>query len=112
MQRNEAYLLDIVNAGKHILNFGQDLSREDLSDNVEKQSAILYQIIVIGEATKRLSQDFRRIHPEVPWDDMAGMRDRLAHQYDRVNLEVVWTVVRSDIPMLLSLITPLLPPED
>ena len=112
MQRDRASLLDIVNAGQLVLIFGQDLSREELSDNKEKQSAILYQILVIGEATKRLSAEFREDNPQVPWDDIAGMRDRLAHQYDRINLDVIWMVVKSDIPSLLLLLEPLLPPDE
>jgi len=112
MQRDRASLLDIVNAAQLVLSFAEGLSRIELSDNKEKQSAILYQILVIGEATKRLSAEFRMNHLQIPWDDIAGMRDRLAHQYDRINLDVVWTAIRSDIPTLLSLIEPLLPDNE
>ena len=76
---------------------------------VEKQSAILYQVIIIGEATKRLSTEFRNQHSNIPWKNMAGMRDILVHQYDRVNLNTLWDVIRDDIPKLLELIKPLLP---
>ncbi|MBC6424068.1 MAG: DUF86 domain-containing protein [Hormoscilla sp. SP12CHS1] len=68
--------------------------------------------MVIGEATKRLSKEFRNSHSHIPWKDMAGMRDILAHQYDRVNLNTLWYVIQFDIPELLELIEPLLPDSD
>ena len=87
----------------------EGLEKSVLANNEEKQSAILYQVIVMGEATKRLSPEFRAQHPEIPWKDIAGMRDILAHQYDRVNLNTLWDVIQSDIPELLALLEPLLP---
>ncbi len=62
---------------------------------------------------KRLSDDFRKSHPEIQWRQIAGMRDRLVHDYDEVNLDLVWQVVKKFIPELLDYITPLLPtPEE
>jgi uncharacterized protein with HEPN domain len=89
MNRDRASLLDIVNAAKRILEFAEGCDRSALAINEEKQSAILYQVIIIGEATKRLSSEFRAQHSEIPWKDIAGMRDILAHQYDRVNLNTL-----------------------
>lgn len=68
-------------------------------------------MIVVGEATKRLSTDFRNAHSHIPWKDIAGMRDILAHQYDRVNLDTLWDVIQNDIPELIELIAPLLPKQ-
>ncbi len=109
MNRNNASILDIYNAIQRILKFTDGIAKYDLAANEEKQSAILYQIIIIGEATKRLSTEFRNYHSHIPWKDIAGMRDILAHQYDRVNLNTLWDVIQSDIPELLALIEPLLP---
>jgi uncharacterized protein with HEPN domain len=61
------------------------------------------------EVVKRLSNDFRQLHPEIQWRQIAGMRDRLVHDYDEVNLDLVWQVVENFIPELLNYITSLLP---
>lgn len=108
MSRDNASLLDIINAANRVLRFAEGLDRSSLEANEEKQSAILYQIIIIGEATKRLSKEFRSQHPHIPWKDIAGMRDILAHQYDRTDLNTLWGVIQNDIPELLELLEPLL----
>ncbi len=90
MLRDKASLLDIFKAGQLAIEFARGMSREQLASDVMRQSAILYQIAIVGEATKRLSRNFREQHPEVPWDDIAGMRDIIAHQYDRLDLDIVW----------------------
>ena len=107
MNRDEAALLDIHNTAQRILLFAVGLTKASLAANEEKQSAILYQVIVVGEATKRLSTDFRSAHSHIPWKDIAGMRD----QYDRVNLDTLWDVIQNDIPELIELIAPLLPKQ-
>ncbi|MEN9521524.1 MAG: hypothetical protein RLZZ381_4112 [Cyanobacteriota bacterium] len=108
MSRDKASLLDIVNAAKRVIQFAEELDKSALATNDEKQSAILYQVIVMGEATKRLSSEFRAQHPEIPWKDIAGMRDILAHQYDRLNINTLWDVIKNDIPEVLTLLEPLL----
>ncbi|MFB8788819.1 MAG: DUF86 domain-containing protein [Potamolinea sp.] len=112
MSRDSAYLLDIARAGQLVLQFAQEINREQLASDLLRQSAILYQISIMGEATKRLSREFREQHSEVPWDDVAGMRDIIAHQYDRIDLDIVWQVIVRNIPELLDMITPLLPIQD
>ncbi len=69
------------------------------------------RIEIIGEATRRLSPEFRAEHPEIPWQDMAGMRSKLIHDYDKVDLHRVWEVVERDIPALITHIEPLVPPD-
>jgi uncharacterized protein with HEPN domain len=109
MNKDDASLLDIHTAAKQVLKFSGNLTKEQLDNNEEKKAAILYEIIVIGEATKRLSESFRLQYSEIPWKDIAGMRDILAHQYDRVNLETLWDAIQKDVPELLTLLEPLLP---
>lgn len=64
------------------------------------QDAIVRQLQIIGQATKRLSEDFRVRYPDVPWREIAGMRDVLVHDYSRVDLNAVWNVVEKELPPL------------
>jgi uncharacterized protein with HEPN domain len=74
--------------------------------------AILYEITVIGEIVKRLSPEFRQSHPEIPWRQIAGMRDKLVHDYSKVDLDLTWEVSQSSIPKLLEFALPLLPQKN
>jgi uncharacterized protein with HEPN domain len=72
------------------------------------QDATVRNLEIVGEATKSLSLTFRASHPEVPWADMAGMRDVLIHRYAVVDLEIVWEVVENRVPSLRGRIIALL----
>ncbi|MCT7980764.1 HepT-like ribonuclease domain-containing protein [Laspinema olomoucense] len=100
-------LIDIENAAKRILRYASGIEPPELITNDEKVSAILYQITIIGEATKRLSMEFRQHHPEIPWRNLAGMRDVIVHEYDQVDLDIVWDVIHREIPKLLVQLEPL-----
>ena len=111
MLRDNASLADIIKAGRQVVQFAEGLTREQLELDFIRQSAILYQIIIVGEATKRLSQAYRLQHPDIPWKRIAGLRDILAHQYDRVDDDIIWAVIQQEIPELLAMLTPLLAEE-
>ena len=68
------------------------------------QDAVVHQLEIIGEATKRVSKELRSKHPDIPWSDMAGMRDVLLHDYIDVDLGVVWKTASENIPDLKALI--------
>ena len=70
---------------------------------------VLHQIIILGEAAKRLSPEFRQLHPSVPWADIAGMRDRCVHGYDNVDLEIVWEVISLHVPKTIDYVETIVP---
>jgi uncharacterized protein with HEPN domain len=72
------------------------------------QDAVIRNLEVIGEATKRVSMDLRSQHSDVPWREMAGMRDVLIHNYFGVDNEIVWNVVKDELPLLKNKIAELL----
>jgi len=76
------------------------------------QNAVMRPLEIIGEAARLVSQQTRQAHPEIPWEQMIGMRNRLIHEYFRVNLKTVWETVQNDLPRLIALMEPLVPPED
>lgn len=65
------------------------------------RSAVLYEIVVIGEGAKRLSPEFRARHPGVPWRQITGMRDRVAHSFDEVDFQLIWAVAQVHAPRLI-----------
>jgi uncharacterized protein with HEPN domain len=112
MPRDDATLLDIVLACRRIQRFAAGLSLETFLGDEKTQSAVVHQLLLIGEATKRLSDEFRASSPEVPWRDIARMRDRLVHHYDAVDLDEVWKTVKTDVPDLLTRLKPFVPGDD
>ena len=77
-----------------------------------KTQSCMRQLGIIGEAARRISEESRKAHAEVPWDDIVGMRNRLIHEYFRVDLRRVWDTVKYDVPGLIRLIAPIVPPEE
>lgn len=109
MSRDDTTLLDILDAARAALEFLGDSDEDTFREDRKTQSAVLHQLILIGEAAKRLSSAFRERHPQIPWKDIAGLRDRLIHAYDRVDLATVWTTCQDDIPKLIAFVEPLVP---
>ncbi len=102
MARDESTLLDIVKAAQLVAVFVQDMAKGEFVQDIKTQSAVQHQLMVIGEAVKRLSPDFRNQYPAIPWSLIAGMRNHLIHGYDTVDLDEVWNTATRDIPALLT----------
>lgn len=102
MPRDEATLLDILQAARLALEFKGSMSREEFFEDRKIQSSILYQLVIVGEGVRRLSSDFRAQHGELPWKEIAGMRDHLVHAYDAVDLDEVWNTLTHDVPKLIT----------
>ena len=109
MPRDTASLLDIFAAGQLIQEFIDGIDEAVFLEDRKTQSAVLHQILILGEATKRISQDYRQAHPEIPWRLMAGMRDVVIHAYESIDLAEVWNTASQDIPSLMAQIEPLVP---
>ncbi|MEX2189385.1 MAG: DUF86 domain-containing protein [Bacteroidota bacterium] len=101
MQRNDSlYLKHIREAIHKIGQYTKGVSRPSFQKNSLIQDAVIRQIEIIGEASKRLSEDIRASNPDIPWEDISGMRYKLVHDYFGVDLEKVWLTVQTDIPTL------------
>lgn len=104
MKDDSIYIDHILNSINRILDYISGKDREAFDADLVTQDAIVRQLEVIGEATKRVSNELRSKHPDIPWSDMAGMRDVLIHDYIDVDLGVVWKTASEDIPTLKALI--------
>lgn len=106
--RDQSYVLDILKAMQLIQEFIKDMDQSAFENDLKTQSAVIRQLEIIGEATKRLSDEFRDKNPDIPWRKIAGMRDILIHAYDHVDIQEVWNVSMISIPGLTPKIALLL----
>lgn len=111
MSRDEATLLDIERALRLVVEFTAGVDSLAFFEDLKTQSAVLHQLLVLGEAVKRLTPQFREACPSVPWALIAGMRDNLIHEYDSVDLDEVWRTATYDAPALLLALSAWLPPS-
>ncbi len=102
MKKDDRIYLDhILESFAKIGQYLAGVGYEDFQGDEEKQDAIIRNIEVAGEATKRLSAEFREKYSQVPWRAIAGMRDKLIHDYFDVDLDTVWETATKDIPSLI-----------
>lgn len=97
-------LSDIKEAMLRIKTYLENLNYEKFLKDVKTQDAVVRNLEIIGEATKNLSEGLKKKHRNIPWKELAGVRDRLIHQYFGVNFEIVWTIVKHELPELTRLI--------
>ncbi|ORJ62522.1 HepT-like ribonuclease domain-containing protein [Geothermobacter hydrogeniphilus] len=102
------YLQDICDAIVDIRNFIKGMDQKAFSGDKKTVNAVIRSLEVIGEATKKIPPETRLMAPEVPWAEMAGMRDKLIHEYFGVDLDIVWETVQHDLTGLESEIKSLL----
>jgi uncharacterized protein with HEPN domain len=108
MPRDDSvYLLHIRDAIEKLQEYTKGVSKQSFHTNTLVQDAVIRQIEIIGEATKRISEATRSDASDIPWQDIAGMRDKLIHDYFGVDIEKVWLTVQVDIPVLKTKISKL-----
>lgn len=101
MKKNDSvYLVHILNSIERIEEYTEGMDKDNFLSSNLVQDGTIRQIEIIGEATKNLSKNLRDKYSQIPWGDIAGMRDRLIHHYFGVDLKAVWTTVKIDIPVL------------
>lgn len=105
------YLLHIRDAIEHIMEYTIAGKGSFLADR-KTQDAVVRNLEIIGEATKRLSPSLKDAHPDISWKPIAGMRDKLIHDYFGINLQLVWDVVERDLLALKLKVSQLIKTHD
>lgn len=101
MERDDSvYLRHILDAIARIEEYLAGVDEETFQQQPLVQDGVIRQLEIVGEATKRLSEETQAMCPNVPWQDIAGMRDKLIHDYFGVDLYAVWLTARDDVPVL------------
>ena len=91
------HILDSINA---VIEFSAGIKEDELISNRLRRSAIIREIEVIGEAAKNLSLDLKNIYNNISWKEIIGSRDRIIHQYFGVDLDIIWDIIKNDLPIL------------
>ena len=110
-RRERDYLYDIWEAMDRILSYTGGLDYDQFMKDTKTQDAVLRNLQVMGEATRRLSRQLREAYTHIPWREIAGMRDKVVHEYFGINYDIVWTVVSRDIPNVFPHIAAILEQE-
>ena len=101
MQRDRTYLADILDSARLALQYVGKADWEQFAQDVQLQDSVIRRLEVIGEAARRVSEEGRGRWPGLPWADMVGMRNIMIHDYDAVDLSIVWRTVQNDFPVLI-----------
>lgn len=107
MVRDDAHVLDMLRATRLALEFSAGMDVDGFLLDTKTQSAVLHQLTVLGEAAKRVSAAFRTEHPGIPWRQAAGVRDRIVHEYDSIDLDTVWAILQKELPALAAALEPI-----
>lgn len=106
------FLDDIVECSRRVLDYTRGMSLDDFVQDTRTYDAVLRNLEIIGEAAKRLPEEVRQQHPQIPWRQISRFRDRLAHGYRTLDDAIVWSAIRSDVAPLLHEVQSILERSD
>jgi uncharacterized protein with HEPN domain len=103
MRRDDAILVEhILEATEKSIGFLSGHSRDDLERDEKLALSTIRLLEIVGEAASQVSEEYRDKHPDIPWKDMVGLRNRLIHGYFDVDLDIVWDTVKTDLPPVVE----------
>ncbi len=94
------FIEHIIDSIIKLEEFTRSVNEEEFNNNVQLQDAVVRRIEIIGEAAKNLPKDFKEKYNEISWKEIIGTRDKIIHHYFGVNLDIVWSIVKRDLPDL------------
>ncbi len=112
MRRDDALILDILIAARKIQQFTFQMSKSDFEAHQMAQSAVIREFQVIGEAAKQISEEIQTRYTNIPWQSLTGMRNRMVHEYFRIDFDIVWDTIQQEISGLIAQLESIVPPEN
>lgn len=98
-ERNDSdFLADMLEAAERILSYTAEFDYDSFALDTKTQDAVIRNLEIIGEVAKKISEEFRHQHADLPWRSMAGLRDRLIHDYFGVNIDIIWEIISNELP--------------
>ncbi|ELS00533.1 hypothetical protein Xen7305DRAFT_00002340 [Xenococcus sp. PCC 7305] len=111
MQRDLQFLLDMLQSAELIIQYTNQCSKDEFIENIQLQDSVIRRLLVIAEAARRVSATTRTTLSNISWQEINGMRNRLVHEYDDINLNIVWDVVQNEIPILIQQLKLIVPSD-
>ena len=99
MKDSSKLLQDMLQAITSIETYSVN-SYDAFLEDEKTQDAIMFNLIVMGEAAKKISDDFQEMHPEIPWSSIIGTRNVIVHGYDQVKLQIIWDIIHKNLHSL------------
>jgi len=96
----KVYLEDILEAAQRIRHYTSEMGLKEFSNDLKTFDAVVRNLEVVGEATKKIPQTIRSKRPQVEWKRIAGLRNILIHEYFAVDAEIVWDILKNKLPLL------------
>jgi uncharacterized protein with HEPN domain len=112
MSSDQQSLVDILVAARLLMSYVSGKTQEEFLADPQCQDAVIRRLEIIGEASRRISAETRARIPELNWKDLIAMRNFMIHEYDEVDLTMVWDTVQNSVPAIIRVIEPLLPLAD
>ncbi len=109
-RRDLVYVGHMLDMARKAVAKTRSLSRDAYDADENLRLALIHLVQVIGEAARQVSRDFTGAHPEIPWENIIGMRHKVVHDYLGVDEDIVWQVVTDDLPRLVAALESLVPP--
>ncbi len=102
MQRDREFMVDILEAAKPAIQYIDEINKEEFFCNTHYQDAVIRRIEIIGEAARHISEETQAEYPVIPWSDLISMRNVMIHEYDDIDIGIVWETVKNDLPLLVN----------
>lgn len=111
MRDDAARLLDMLLACRSAQSFVVGMSRDEFVADEKTQASVCMKLEVVGEAARAVSEEFKQSHPEIEWGPIVSLRHRIVHEYFRIDAKLIWQIVQHDVPQLIRILQPLVPPD-
>lgn len=102
MSRDDAYLVDILESSRAALDYMRGKTWDEFSKDAILQDAVVRRLEIIGEAAGKVSSATQKKYASLPWQAMKGTRNRVIHEYDSIELDIIWDIVQKDLPLLVN----------